>query len=463
MTEGPAGADSQNSRPIAEPPPTWRTEAQRDRDRILYSPEFRRLSSITQVTAAELGLNVHHRQIHSLKVAQLARRLAERLKHPKATPRYDHLPRVAALDPDAVEAAALAHDIGHPPFGHIAEDELAAWSANYGGFEGNAQSFRVVTRLASGPLPDNDFQGLNLTRATLNGMLKYPRLRPGTGEVGEKFGAYWEDETLFKWVRKLSPAEIANPTGEVEQRSLEAELMDWADDITYAVHDLEDFYRAGLIPFALLSSSRFERRRFTDSYSAPTDERAKERVREIGSAHLRDAEGELFDKYVPLLREPFDGSILHEAKIRKFSSDLIGRFVDAINPDTSPTPEDPRLLAIHDKDKALVAVLKELTWYYVINRPALAMIQEAQRSIIRQLCDRYKEATENKDRWRLLPRAARVSLEQGPGDARGSQADNQRVRIVLDAVADLTDASAYELHRTLTGAVPGSVLITITQ
>lgn len=455
-------AETPLSRRIAERAPTWRSETQRDRDRILYSPEFRRLSGITQVTTAEVGLAVHHRLIHSLKVAQLARRLAERLQSSEAQPSYAHLERVRALDPDGVEAGALAHDIGHPPFGHVAEDALAEWASGYGGFEGNAQSFRVVTHLAGGPLPDNDFQGLNLTRMTLNGMLKYPRLRSGAGRVGEKYGAYLDDGATFKWVRRLSPVEVVAPP-DVEQRSLEAELMDWADDVTYAVHDLEDFYRAGLIPFALLSASQAERTRFMDSFLQPTDERAATRVSDSSDDELRAAESELFERYAPLLRESFDGSILHEAKIRAFSSQLIGRFVGAIDPDTAPTPEKPALLAIDRGDRALVALLKELTWYYVINRPALASIQAAQKSIIKSLCDKYTDASVNKNDWSVFPKAARTKLEQGPGDSRGPAADAARARIILDLVAGLSDAQAYELHRRFMGAIPGSLLAPVAQ
>jgi dGTPase len=269
-----------DQRRITEPPPKWRTEYQRDRDRILYSSAFRRLTAITQVTAAESGLGVHNRITHSLKVAQVARRLAERLKSPRADPRYDNIERVADLDVDAVEACALAHDLGHPPFGHVAEDRLNDLMKNHGGFEGNAQSFRIITRLATGPGGENRYRGLNLTRATLNGVLKYPWERSGGGFHAKKFGAYSSDHDAIDWVRRGWPKGCHPDTARTrEQRSLEAELMDWADDVTYAVHDLEDFHRSGLIPFAVLAGSGAEQKRFASSFDATTD-RGKD-VREI--------------------------------------------------------------------------------------------------------------------------------------------------------------------------------------
>jgi dGTPase len=150
-----------------EAAPSTRTEAQRDRDRVLYSSAFHRLAGITQVSASESGHTFHTRLTHSLKVGQVGRRLAERLRERIREGRAGEL--VGSLDPDAVEAAALAHDLGHPPFGHVAELELDHQALALGGFEGNPQSFRILTRLA---LRSTDQAGLNLTRRTLNGTIK---------------------------------------------------------------------------------------------------------------------------------------------------------------------------------------------------------------------------------------------------------------------------------------------------
>ncbi|MEO1341880.1 MAG: dGTP triphosphohydrolase, partial [Cyanobacteria bacterium J06635_13] len=225
-----------------------------DRDRILYSSAFRRLAQITQVLTAQEGHVFHNRLTHSLKVAQVARRLAERL--------VTEQPKIAAaiggVDADVVEAAALAHDLGHPPFGHTAEEQLDACARKAGlsdGFEGNAQSFRILTRLAIHRL---DYYGLNLTRATLNAVLKYPWLRSPdtTSKRYRKYGVYDLDIEAFSFTR-----EAAN-----DRQSIEASIMDFADDITYSVHDLEDFYLAGLIPLELLATDWDELERFTSEW-----------------------------------------------------------------------------------------------------------------------------------------------------------------------------------------------------
>jgi dGTP triphosphohydrolase len=164
-----------------------RTPGQTDRDRILYTSAFRRLAGVTQVVGPLEGHIFHNRLTHTIEVAQIARRLAERLREldPNGVARF------GGVDPDVVEAAAFAHDLGHPPFGHIAEhtlDQLAIDNGAPDGFEGNAQSFRIVTRLAA---HRTGYKGLNLTRATLNAVLKYPWFRgEGPLEKSDKFGAY---------------------------------------------------------------------------------------------------------------------------------------------------------------------------------------------------------------------------------------------------------------------------------
>jgi dGTPase len=182
-----------------------RTEAQRDRDRILYSSAFLRLGHVTQVASPEAGYNFHSCLTHSMKVAQVARGLAQRMKALAGQGKLDtgSTRLVECLDEDAAEAAALAHDLGHPPFGHLAEKVLQAKSS-HATFEGNPQSFRIVTRLA---LRSHQAGGLNLTRRTLNGILKYPWLRAEEPpERLEKWGAYADsDSQVFHWTRRGLP------------------------------------------------------------------------------------------------------------------------------------------------------------------------------------------------------------------------------------------------------------------
>ncbi|MBI3401543.1 MAG: dNTP triphosphohydrolase [Acidobacteria bacterium] len=171
----------------------------RDRDRLLYSSAFRRLAGVTQVVGPFEGHIFHNRLTHTIEVAQIARSLAENLVRRQRRLAHD----LGGIDPDVVEAAALAHDLGHPPFGHVAETQLDALVKHAGdpdGFEGNAQSFRIVVWLAA---HRSRYRGLNLCRATLNAILKYPyfRARSKKSKRYKKFGVYRTERSAFQFAR----------------------------------------------------------------------------------------------------------------------------------------------------------------------------------------------------------------------------------------------------------------------
>lgn len=420
--------------------PDQRTAFQRDRDRVLYAPEFRRLAGVTQVVHVEEGHIFHNRLTHSLKVAQIARRMAENLQH-KTDP--DILEAAGGLSPDVVETAALAHDIGHPPFGHIAEEELDNLLRKAGvpdGYEGNAQSFRIVTQLS---IRANDNPGLNLSRASLNAILKYPWQRATSGAESKKWGFYYSEENASKFARGMEePAD--------KRKSLEAELMDLADDITYSVHDVEDFYRAGFIPLDRLLLGLSERDRFLDRVYTRWE---KDGV--LGPS--KDIANKFFNELATLfseLKEPFHGNAAQRGALHSFSTLLIRRYV--LGPNQAPitvSPKNERRLEIDTKVRNEITLLKELMRNYVFSNPALLGQQHGQRRIIKDLFEMITNSLKaQKNGADLLPQPFQDYLVIW-----GLDTAEKKCRLAADFIASLTEQQALSLHRRLTGQSPGSV------
>jgi dGTPase len=413
-----------------------RTDAERDRDRILYSSAFQRLTGITQVASPETGAYFHNRLTHSLKVAQVGRRLAQYLLV-KGRAASRPSPAVLNLDEDCVEAACLGHDLGHPPFGHVAEKKLNKLASAWGGYEGNAQSFRIVAKLA---LRDPKQGGLNLTRATMNGLLKYPWLKgEGPKEMGNKWGAYESEREDFAWVRE----------GMKDQSPcVEAKIMDWADDVTYAVHDLEDFYRVGLVPLDRLTRDDVERDGFVGSlFDDEKETIPNQRLRreELTPGDIKNAVDFLFRSGF-MRAEPYTGNAAQRAATRARSSALIDRFISAPGVRARWSEGNSPIL-IDRRYRAEVAVLKELTWRYVIKRPSLETLHRGQSHVIKTLHHIYCAAVEQ-GVFTLFPAFQQDELAERPQDK----------RIVTDFVAGLTEELAYELFHRLTGVSKGSIL-----
>jgi dGTPase len=382
-------------------PPDGRSPAQRDRDRILYTSALRRLAETTQVMPARAGHVYHNRLTHTLEVAQLARRIAERAG------RED--PDVPAPDPDACEAAAWAHDLGHPPYGHTGEAALDAalrsrWPEG-DGYEGNAQTFRIVTRLA---VRSSLHPGLNLTRRTLAATLKYPWLRGG--RPGHKFGAYRTEEADFHWAVQGN-----------EEPSVEAQVVDAADDVAYSVHDLFDFTRAGLIPLHLLRHSDQEAESLLAATAAANPDIPQEAIERARRNHLA--------RYP--LDAPFDGSMAHRAALRSYTSSLIAALVRrGMRLGSSGLVRD-------EEASAALALFQQATVHYVLEDPAIAPAKARQRQVIETLVAWYADGSR-------LPVAAREQLEEGqPID-----------RAVADAVASLTEAEADQAALEAGGILP---------
>lgn len=398
-----------------------RSPFRRDRDRVLYSTHFARLAEITQVVSPDRGYVFHNRLTHSLKVAQLARTIAEIFVR-------DHGPSVdsvGGIDADAAEAAGLTHDLGHPPFGHIAEEELNSLVRRAGlidGFEGNAQSFRIACRLAVSDAVTEDgeevvpVEGLNFTRATLAGTIKYPWGHGENPRKPSKWGYYAEDKAFFDWARNgCTPLE----------RTITSEVMDWADDITYAIHDLLDFYRAGLIPLELV-------RKADRKPASPERERFLTRVfkrrsdwkgRRSGYEDALDAvlDGFPFDE-----SHRYTGELSDDRLLYQFATLLITRYANAITPNRS----DSSTATIDRDARHQVDMLKEFIWEYVILNPEMAQLQAGQRRAIEVVFGESLQAAKRKQ-GHFFPSPFRQLVE--------SASETETIRLAADYVAGLTE------------------------
>jgi dGTPase len=431
---------------VAEPPKRAQAAASyqrgpfvRDRARVLHSSALRRLAAKTQVVEVGAGDFPRTRLTHSLECAQIGRELGAAL----------------GCDPDLVDAACLAHDLGHPPFGHNGEIVLAEFAAGCGGFEGNAQSLRLLTRLEA-KVPG---AGLNLTRATLDATVKYPwPAGPGrvAGRAGrtaaqfpppglpgeeppqspQKFGFYADDGEVFGWIRDGAP----------EGRTcLEAQVMDWADDVAYSVHDLEDGLHAGHITVPGLHdrSHQLAVAEMTATYYCPP-----------GLVTMAEL-GEVFDDLLglPCWPERFDGGPADLAGLKHLTSELIGRFCRAAQEATLASRPDAGgdghagqggQLTRYDADLVVprrqrleCALLKGVAAHYVMSRDGAAQVQARERELIAELAAAVLAGA---------PETLDAALRPGYDAA---VSDPQRLRVVTDQVASLTDTSAIAWHRHL--------------
>jgi dGTPase len=388
---------------------------ERDRARVLHSYAFRRLADKTQVVSPGQDDFPRTRLTHSLEVAQIGREMAAML----------------GCDPDIVDAAGLAHDLGHPPFGHNGESALHAVAVAGGcdGFEGNAQTLRILTRLEAKAVTGEPAHpvGLNLTRAALDAVCKYP-WGSGSGLADRgKFGAYAADLPAFRWLREDRPDGV---------RCLEAQVMDWADDVAYSVHDVEDGVHSGFIRLSELADPDERQALCEQAAELYTDRPAVE------LAPVLDALLEL-----PPLRElaGYDGSFTAQAQAKRATSELTGRLVGAAVSATvdrfGAGPHGRYLadLVVPEPVRAECALLKAIAYRYVMNRDGIAALLVAQRQTVAELvevlCQRGEPA---------LSPALRPAWRQAGGDA-------ERLRVVVDQVAQLTDSAAVGWHARLVG------------
>lgn len=383
---------------------TGRTEFMRDRARIIHSAALRRLAAKTQVAVPWENDFQRTRLSHSMECAQIGRELGESL----------------GADPDLLETACLSHDLGHPPFGHNGEEALAEVTKDFGGFEGNAQSFRLLTRIEAKTVDeDGRSVGLNLTRASLDAGTKYPWPRATNPR---KFGVYEDDVEIFNWMRQGAPD---------SRKCIEAQIMDWSDDCAYSVHDLEDAIFVGQVKVINFADD------FEILYAQMKNGYGSTATKEEAVAALeRLQELSCWPRY-------YDGSHRSLARLKDSTSQLIGRFVMAAELATREKFGDGPLMRYHadliiPREQVVeVDFLKSVAGHYLINAAASQERYAKQQIVIRELVE-------------MLHTHAATDLDSiFAKDWQVATNETERMRIVVDQIASLTDPGAYALHARL--------------
>ena len=469
-----------------------------DIERIRFSPFFSRLASVTQVIPqAGSGTVIHNRLTHSLKVSAVARSIAITLNNADEGTR-ELVSDLGGCDPVVVQAAAAAHDLGHPPFGHLGEKELDRVARSLlhldDGFEGNAQTFRILTALDS---CDATPRGLNLTRAVRAGVLKYPWERgEWTGDQGltasqmprgvgndatvgaMKFSAYVTE------VDEMVDALSTFPAIGRYQQTLECAVMDVADDIAYAVHDLDDFYRSNVLQYTSVSAElgRWLRdcRELEALHDSELDRRRPGHALEAIRRHTREkdpwiADEEAFrasverinsDLVEGLLAVPYDGGLEADRAVTAFTRRWIDRLQASIVVDPDPHVRSGHVRlsqdAWHD-----VMVLKFVHSKFVLERSDLAVYQRGQTRIIASLVEGFHEWLLDPDEVTRIPRRLIDSVEAATQEYQDLYSRNPealgeegsaaivrrgRARAVVDYIASFTDAQAMSVNALITGA-----------
>lgn len=393
-----------------------RNEFSRDRARVLHSSALRRLGAKTQVLSPASGDFARTRLTHSLEVAQIGREMALTL----------------GIDPDLVDMACLAHDLGHPPFGHNGEKALNDWSTEFGGFEGNAQTLRLLTRIEPKVFAaDGSPLGLNLTRAALDAACKYPWSREtgvfddGGGARSSKFGVYDDDIEVFNWLRIGAPE---------RQKSMEAQIMDFADDVAYSVHDYEDATVEGFIKLDEISRTENRKQLIEDmqvwagsSQSATELDSALTRLQELDEWLLA-----------------FDGSDRAHGDLKNLTSALIGSFVsrtvDATFANYSGLLTRYKAnVVVPNEVRSEIAVLKGLVSSFLMSHESRRPYYEHQRELLTELADALL-ATNGQE----LDSYCTLAWSQATDET-------AKHRVIVDQVACLTDQGAINMHSRLVG------------
>ncbi len=415
-----------------------RSPVAKDRDRLIHCSAFRRLQGKSQIVGVEAGDFFRTRLTHSLECAQVGRALATNLL---SGGEWEAVVEKPDDFPDLVEAACLAHDLGHPPFGHNGEQALRERMEDRDGtlFEGNAQSFRIVTFLEpkvyepSRAGSEARWLGLDLTRATLRAVIKYPNLETQAmrADVHPKFGVYDDpvDREYWDWVWD----------GETPAKTIAAEVMDVADEIAYAAHDFEDGVWAGMIPLHGLLNRNPHVVSLLEGKVKTQDSRGL-----FGGGEFDAALSDLLDpSRVPYLTDVgFDRTRHARAALKNFTAELLGELITAVTPGgtfVSPFGDVARRIAL----------LKGMAWQWMIERTDIETRQYGQRRLVARIFDGYWERPE------MLPRREEwddVAKHSSPSRVSWFSRRNPRerwpekARVIRDHVAGMTDGYALQVY-----------------
>lgn len=418
-----------------------RSPFQRDRGRILHSEAFRCLQAKTQIHAVGEDDFYRTRLTHSLEVAQIGNSLRAKLENDNKALQGElflqkfHADHTELLPSRSlIESLCFAHDIGHPPFGHGGEMALNYKMREHGGFEGNAQSFRIVTQLE----PYTENAGMNLTRRTLLGIIKYPALLDETAprapkaipdrrfinlhDVQTSKGLFRDDERFFNWVleplsahdRKLFCSVVPSDNPELPNRtrykSLDCSIMELADDIAYGVHDLEDAIVGGMV--------------------TPQSWQAAE-------AELEKCSSPWIQKMLLELREKLFS--VHRYERKDVIGGLVNYFVTHVQWQQTAEFEEPLLrfnAALPSEVQAVLDVLKTFVYQYVISDVKTQRVEYKGQRILMDLFDMI-----SCDPTRLLPKSV--------ADRWRAAEESKRPRVICDYLASMSDGQAFKLYQSL--------------
>ncbi|MGD7654692.1 MAG: dGTP triphosphohydrolase [Verrucomicrobiales bacterium] len=406
-------------------PADFRTAFQIDRDRVLHTPTFRRLQNKTQVFWSGEYDFYRTRLTHSLEVAQIGKSICYWLKTRDDNPLTDDF----FIDPDLVEAICLSHDLGHPPFGHAGERTLNFLMRDRGGFEGNAQTLRLLTeRIFSAKRT-----GMNPTRAFLDGILKYKslwsELKSATGQLPEHHFIYDDQHAHLDWAMAGNDFPLELPPGPQRDsfKSIECQIMDWADDTAYSLNDLSDSVRAGFLTLEKIES-------WAEKHDLPTGD----------ATPLGD-----------LMRA------IRRRKVDPFVGKRIGQYIQAATLETdtnflsAATNRYRHRLSIAPEVRAESKIFKKLAFEVVFLSPQLKQLEHKGNHILRRLWQTFETryitagSIDGQD-FQLLPSDQAEEISNAPDNA-------TRSRLICDFLAGMTDGYAARTYKRLFSPDFGSI------